>query len=631
MWNFSFVLPDFIILYIFIVYYFAHPRLPIKLNHSFLRVILADFCAIFFDTFSTLALENAGLFSSFTLRFLNAFYFIFFIIRIFSFFIFTEDVYGLRHNRKSFVCISSFIVFAAFEIFAASNFYFDPIFSISASGVYSRGKFYNMIYVCAAFFLLLSFLCIAVYRKKHNASANFAIVAVNSILLFGYVLRILLPTYLIMNLFTLIAIVIIFITFENPVLYLAGKTNAFNKKALSAIFHEIEENKPPLVIGFVINNYNELREIYSGTQMDRGISLITQHIAKAYPELLRFYLHDGRFVLLGSDISKSDRIKKELTERFNKSWCAGKDVDLYLEPKFVQLDSDISYKNPSKVLKAVFAAMKDAEEVDSVNIIIDNDMLETIEQNTMIKRCVEKAVENNSVEMFLQPLIDTRNSKLVGAEALARIRDDDGKLIPPVKFIPIAEKNGRISMLGEQMFEKACQFISEHDIRKMGLSWINVNLSPVQLLRPDLNSRFYKILKKYDVSAEQIHLEITEESMIDYTLLQKQIQTMRKTGFQFVLDDYGSGYSNVTRLKRCPFINIKLDMELVRDYEKNRDSLLPMLVETFKQMQFTVTAEGVETIEMVESLKRIGCDFLQGYYFSKPIPADEFAKVYGNL
>ena len=230
--------------------------------------------------------------------------------------------------------------------------------------------------------------------------------------------------------------------------------------------------------------------------------------------------------------------------------------------------------------------------------------------------------------MFLQPLMDTKDYTLTGAEALARIRDDEGNLIPPVKFIPIAEKNGRINALGEQMFEKACKFIQEHDIKKMGLKWINVNLSPIQFLRPDLNQRFSEILEKYNVPAELIHLEITEESMIDYVLLQKQIKTMQKAGFKFVLDDYGSGYSNVSRLKKCPFINIKLDMELVREYFKDRDMLLPAVVQALKQMNFTITAEGVETLEMSDTMKEIGCDYLQGYYFSKPLSAAEFAEKY---
>ena len=628
MWNYSFVLPEFIILYVFAVYYFAQPRLPISINCSFLRVILADCFVILSDVAASLALENADYFGPFVLRALNVLYFVLFFFRIFSFFIFTEDVIGIRRSKKNFVSIFSTFAFVVFEGFAVLNLYFNTLFSISKEGVYSRSLFYNVIYICAAFFLFLSFFCIFFYRKRLNRFSNIALLAINAVMLVGYVSRFLFPKYLIMNLFTLIAIIIILLAFENPVNYLAGKVNAFNKKGLAAIFNEIDEKKPPFILAFVINNYNELREIYSGTQMDRGIALITQHIAKNYPECLRFYLHDGRFVLVGKDYLMVHKIKAELTERFNQSWCAGKDVDIFIEPKFVLLEPELSFENPSKVLNALFTAIKEVEKLESGNITINSGTLDTIDQNTLVKRCVERAVENNGVEMFLQPLIDTRNGRLTGAEALARIRDEEGNLIPPVKFIPVAEKNGRINRLGEQMFEKACKFISEHDVKKMGLNFINVNLSPVQFLRPDLSRRFFKILKKYGVAPEMIHLEITEESMIDYAVLKKQIQTMRDIGFEFVLDDYGSGYSNVSRIKRCPFINIKLDMELVRDYAKERDKLLPTLVQAFKHMEFTVTAEGVETNEMADDMTKIGCDYLQGYYFSKPLPAEEFAKTY---
>ena len=204
-----------------------------------------------------------------------------------------------------------------------------------------------------------------------------------------------------------------------------------------------------------------------------------------------------------------------------------------------------------------------------------------------------------------------------------------GEIIPPGDFIPIAEKNGRINILGEQMFEKTCQFIQSHDIAAMGLSWINVNLSPIQLLRHDLCSRFTDILKKYDTPAEKIHLEITEESMIDYDLLYRQMELMKKAGFLFVLDDYGRGYSNVARMRRCPFINIKLDMEFVWDYFNSKDKLLPTITQTIKEMGFTVTAEGIENQEMATEMKKIGCDYLQGYCFSQPIPVEKFIEKYG--
>ena len=181
------------------------------------------------------------------------------------------------------------------------------------------------------------------------------------------------------------------------------------------------------------------------------------------------------------------------------------------------------------------------------------------------------------------------------------------------------------------MFIKTCKFISEHDIKAMGLEWINVNLSPLQLLRPDLSKRFAAILNEYKVSADKIHLEITEESMIDFALLQKQMKLMTDLGFQFVLDDYGRGYSNVARMKKCPFVNLKLDMEFVWDYMKEKDTILPMVVKTIKEMGFTVTAEGIENMEIADTMNKIGCDYLQGYCFSRPLPAEEFATKYSPL
>lgn len=509
-------------------------------------------------------------------------------------------------------------------------FFFDTVFVVSDEGLYFKGFFYNVIYISGLFYLVLSVSRILANRKKFSRSCFIGAVSFNITLFFGYVARIMFPNYLIMNLASLLAIIIIFFTYENPVFFLAGKANAYNKKALYAMFAELCESKSPLLIGFVIYNYNELREIYSGRQMDRGIALICEYIEKKYPDLLRFYLHDGRFVLLGRDNSKSSSLVKELTERFCSSWSAENDVDISLEVKFVQLAANLSLKKSDEILNGVFSAFRDAERLNTSDIVINEETIRKIEHSTLVKRAVEYAVEHDEVEMFLQPLVNTSDYKLVGAEALARIRDDKGNLVSPGLFIPIAEKNGRISMMGEQMFEKACKFIHDYDIDKMGISWINVNLSPIQFLRHDLNQRFSAMLEKYNVSADKIHLEITEATMIDYVLLKKQIDLMQKTGFQFVLDDYGSGYSNVSRLKRCPFINIKLDMEIVQDYFKDCDKILPALVHAFKQMNFTVTAEGVETLEMAESMKKIGCDFLQGFYFSKPLPVSEFVKKYGN-
>ena len=135
-------------------------------------------------------------------------------------------------------------------------------------------------------------------------------------------------------------------------------------------------------------------------------------------------------------------------------------------------------------------------------------------------------------------------------------------------------------------------------------------------------------MNDYNIPPEKIHLEITEEAMIDFDLLNKQMQIMTEAGFLFVLDDYGRGYSNVARMKKCPFTNIKLDMEFVWDYFKEKDKILPTLVQTIKQMGFTVTAEGIEDYDMAEAMKEVGCDYLQGFHFSRPLSVEDFLTKY---
>ncbi|MCR4580679.1 MAG: EAL domain-containing protein [Treponema sp.] len=433
-----------------------------------------------------------------------------------------------------------------------------------------------------------------------------------------------------MDLFCIISIIIIYEIFENPDIYQDEKTQLFNKYALSSIFSECSIYDKPFIIGFVIHNYIDLREIYSSQQMDKVLKIISDYLVETYPELNAFYLRDGRFLLFSKKVNNSIKIRKQLNQRFHEPWDIDDKTNIYLDVGFIKVAPQITIKDSNKLLDVILSAMNSMAHIGSKNIVIKESTLEINKQNADVKKALEYTIENNKVELFLQPLIDVKTNAVVGAEALARIRDSEGRIISPASFIPIAEKNGRIVQLGEQMLEKTCQFINKYDLKSMGLSWINVNLSPVQFLHQNLSDRFDQILRNYDIPAHMIHLEITEESMIDYALLQKQIQIMKHSGFQFVLDDYGTGYSNVTRLKKCPFINVKLDMEIVWDYFKERDKILPTLVETFKQMNFTVTAEGIENLEMAQAMKEIGCDYLQGFCFSKPLPAEEFAQKYSK-
>lgn len=224
--------------------------------------------------------------------------------------------------------------------------------------------------------------------------------------------------------------------------------------------------------------------------------------------------------------------------------------------------------------------------------------------------------------------MDAKTGNLLGAEALARLYDEKEGWIYPNDFIPIAEETGLIEGMGREMLEKACAFLKEKSVP--GLQWINVNVSPGQFVNLNLSNEFAGIVESYDISKSGIHLEITEEAYIADNSLEEKINAFRKNQFQIVLDDFGSGYSSLSRAISNPFTKIKLDISFVRSSLSGEQNILPEMVQAFHKIGFTVTAEGVETAEMADQLREYGCDYFQGYYYSKPVSVKDFVEKYGK-
>lgn len=630
MWNYHFVVPNITLIVLLFIFYFLQPHVPISKNRAFLRVLVVEFLVIALDIAASRFLEFYNLYPRALHLTLNILYFIAFFVRSLLFYHFSLTLFTPRSQVRPKRMLLSYSVFDLCVIITLLNFFVPTLFILDDAG-YHRGSLYNVLYVCAFFYPLLSVILLVINRKKMRTPAFVSALVFNSILIIGYCMRLCFPKVLLMDFFCLIVIIIMYLSFENSAYYIEGRTGAFNQEALRLLLGEKEE-RHSLLLGIQIQNYEEIREIYTESQVDEGITLIAHALSKTYPELSLFYIHNGRFVLVGNNALRNiEKVKSEVRRMFDSPWiCSESEIELFLDINFVDVNADFNVTSPDKIMQGLLSAFNSTKVLSDKDISISSETLKSIERSAEIKRAVRHAVESENVEMFLQPLVRAEDHSLIGAEALARIRDDDGMVISPDIFIPVAEKDGHINRLGEQMFEKACKFVASHDLDAMGLSWVNVNLSPLQFLSSDLNERFSEILKKHNVSAEKIHLEITEASMIDYAVLQKQIQKMKSTGFEFVLDDFGTGYSNVMRLNQYPFINIKFDMQVVWEYFKSKEEILPALVQAFKNMGFTVTAEGIEDENMAEGMRALGCDYLQGYHFSKPLPAEEFASKYGK-
>ncbi|MBQ1392080.1 MAG: EAL domain-containing protein, partial [Lachnospiraceae bacterium] len=205
--------------------------------------------------------------------------------------------------------------------------------------------------------------------------------------------------------------------------------------------------------------------------------------------------------------------------------------------------------------------------------------------------------------------------------------------ISPDEFIPIAEKNGSIIKIGEYVFEEVCRLYTENKLYELGIEFIEVNLSVVQCMNKKLGESFSRILEKYNLDASHINLEITESAAASNqrTLIDSVVE-LNNLGFTFSLDDYGTGYSNFSYMLGMPFSIIKLDRSILWSamnpktgmQDENAMMFLESTMHMMRRMNYKIVVEGVETIEQKKVLEEFRCDYIQGFYFSKPVPEDIF-------
>lgn len=630
MWDFSFLTPCALMLFTVLGFYFSEPHLPIRANRTFLVLLMVELAVMGSDIVSTLADEHYESLSIGALYAANMLFFVFYFARTYCFYRFSLHVVHVASEVQPRLEALLSLPFWVSEAICLSSVYTGAIFSIDATG-YHSGPLYKLLYVCSFLYIGLSLFVLATRGKGLYRFERDGVLAYNAALLIGNAMRLLMPRVLVMDTFCTIAITIIFFGFMNPHLFIDQRRIAYNKRGLRLVLSEALEEEGLHVMGLVLRNYQRERVIVGGERVDATIANICTWITETFPHNVLFYMGSGRFALTGDDSVNWDEVHQKIRARFAEPWQTG-GSSLNLGVLFVNIDETSGLNSADQIINTLSLSLESAERNESMISDASKDTLSIGEvyEQVMTIREIERALEYDEVEVFLQPIVLGSSHSLVGAEALARIRDDFGSIIPPSLFIPIAEQVGLIDELGAQVFRKVCAFIATHDIEAMGLQWININLSPLQCIQHDIADRFGMILKQYDVSPDLIHLEVTEQSLIDYSLVKNQIVQLCDMGFRFSLDDYGTGYSNLVRLSDYPFANIKLDMSLVRNYSNGKDNLLPVVVSGLKGIGYTITAEGVETEEMANSLSDIGADFLQGYLFARPLPIDEFVDTYGS-
>jgi len=243
---------------------------------------------------------------------------------------------------------------------------------------------------------------------------------------------------------------------------------------------------------------------------------------------------------------------------------------------------------------------------------------------------LRRATEREEFEVHYQPRVDIRSKQIVGMEALVRWRDAELGFVPPAKFIPVAEEANLINQIGEQVLRAACRQAREWvDLGFDGLS-VSVNLSARQFRQGHLVSTIESALAESGLEAERLELELTESTIMGHGQeFVGMLADLKKLGVRVAIDDFGTGYSNLSYLSRFPIDSLKIDRSFVSEVATDQQHALlaKAVISLGHSLRLKVVAEGVETAEQLDFLRHHGCDEVQGYFFSKPVPPEEFTRM----
>ena len=257
-------------------------------------------------------------------------------------------------------------------------------------------------------------------------------------------------------------------------------------------------------------------------------------------------------------------------------------------------------------------------------------MSQEIEKEQRIVNSMKSALENHEFVVFYQPKYGLSDNQIAGAEALVRWKHPERGMISPGEFIPVFEKNGFIIKLDYYVWDQVCQLIATALRAGRKPDPISVNVSRVNLYNPNFLESLVNLVEKYRIPPEYLHLELTESVFSDTeNVILNAVNYLHKAGFTILMDDFGSGYSSLNVLKDIDLDVLKIDMKfLSKGKDDGRgEKILAAVIQMAKALDMPVIAEGVEEKKQVQMLKRLGCNYIQGYYFAKPMPQEDYERL----
>ena len=380
------------------------------------------------------------------------------------------------------------------------------------------------------------------------------------------------------------------------------------------------------VIVLRINNYEVINRLAGNEETNVLSDILSGFLTSLVKRYYIYVPNDSTFVMTLYDTpgKEVDQLVDKLSARMEEPW-EYQDFSIQISSTILVTQMPEQIREVSELFYMIDFPVPQKE----LKPVMKEHDLDYIMRRQAVEKAIIRGFTDNSFEVYFQPTYHI-DGRIHGAEALTRMNDKELGRIFPDEFIPVAEQTGMIDDLDDYVLEEVCKFIRSGIPQKYGVVNINVNLSVLQCMKPGFIRNINRIVEQYGIKKRSINFEITESiAADDYRILSKVIKQLKDDGYLFSMDDYGTGYSNVSAIFSLNLDVIKIDKSILWGAEKSKLGMIVLenTIRMIRQMGKKILVEGVETKEQIELLRKLGVDYLQGFYFSKPIPKDEFIQL----
>jgi EAL domain-containing protein (putative c-di-GMP-specific phosphodiesterase class I) len=616
------------VMIVIFLFYFVERKSAVRSNQMFLWQAISIFASLILDILSIIMINKPDIFNIHLTKLVCKLYLVTVILVVCLGLVYClGDIENINFKFFSRMCMTTFIMLMIGIVLVMST-PINVVYDKDGLNDYTEGLPIIITYTEAFLVMAITIAIIVKYRKYIYKKRFIGVFIFISLWVVGsaiqgivnYMFSNLGVTILSVSLSEALGSLVIYIMLENPSLNEDKITGALNQRAFIDYVSLCMKKK--LDMEFILINYD--------TDMS-NVLLNYDDFSKSITKMLQTFNVEKVFKNDRNDFivvrkKEGARDLSIVANEFKDNFYKNNDVFININYKLLHFNDLSLFENSNDFISVMKYLNVNLASKDRGIYEITDEIVNDVHKKFLMKKKCDKALANGNVEVFYQPIYSNDADRFVSAEALVRLRDDDMNLIFPSDFIVEMEHDGKIIDLGEKIFESVCLFICEHDMEALGLHYIEVNLSTIQCMQEGFADNFIRIAKRYGIDPKYINFEITETGEQGKANLLRNMQILREYGFSFSLDDFGTGNANLNYIVEMPVEIVKFDKSMVDSYFKNgiASYVMNSAISMIKGLKYKVVFEGIETEEQINVARAIKVDYIQGYYYSKPISKESF-------